>query len=98
MIAVIARPRLIPALTAITGVLIAAYIALIVATILFAALQTQLAQDVQQKHMEIGKLESSYYEAVAQLDATDPHSLGYVTPSHVTYVTAAPASSLTFAD
>jgi len=98
MIAVIARPRLIPALTTVVGVLIAAYVALMIATILFAALQTQLAQDVQEKHAEIGKLENDYYASVAELDATDPHSLGYVTPTHVSYVTAAAPSSLTFAD
>lgn len=98
MIAVaIARPRLIPALSATIGVLVAAYIALMVTTIIFASLQTQLAQDVQQKHMEIAKLESSYYTSVATLDSTDPRTLGYVTPSNVQYLSEASLPNLTFA-
>jgi hypothetical protein len=93
----ISRPRLIPALSILAGALLAAYIALIIAAILFAALQTQLAQNVQSTRMEIGKLESTYYTGVAQLDSTDPHALGYVTPSHVQYVAAAQLPNLTFA-
>lgn len=98
MIAVaLARPRLIPFLSASVGVLIAVYVALMVATIIFASLQTQLAQDVQSKHMEIAKLENSYYSSVARLDSTDPRTLGFVTPSHVQYLSEASLPNLTFA-
>lgn len=97
MISVLARPRLIPLLTALVGTLLAAYVALIVTTILYAALQTQLAQNVQDKRMQIAKLESSYYASVASLDSTDPHALGYVTPQHVQYIAAAALPNLTFA-
>lgn len=93
----IARPRLIPALSAAVGILIALYVALMVTTIVFASLQTHLAQEVQQKQMAIGKLESDYYAQVAQLDSMDPQSLGYVKPAHVTYLTQAPLPGLTFA-
>jgi hypothetical protein len=93
----ISRPRLIPSLSILAGALLAAYIALIIAAILFAALQTQLAQNVQSTRMEIGKLESTYYAGVAQLDSTDPQTLGYVTPTHVQYVSAAQLPNLTFA-
>ncbi len=98
MIATLARPRLIPLLSVIAGALIAAYVVLMVMAILFAALQTQLAQNTQDKQMEIGKLEGTYYASIAQLDATDPRSLGYVKPGNVRYVTQAPLQGLSFAD
>ncbi len=97
MISRIAQPRLMPLLYSLVGVLLAAYVALIVTTVLFAAVQTKLAQDVQQRRMEIGKLEGKYYEAIAVLDSADPHALGYVTPARVQYVTAAQLPNLTFA-
>lgn len=91
------RSRLIPLLSILMGALLAAYVALMVATILFASLQTQLAQNVQEKRMDIAKLESTYYVAVANLDGTDPHALGYVTPSHVQYVSQAAMPNFAFA-
>lgn len=93
----LARPRLIPLLSATVGTLIALYVALMVTTIVFASLQTHLAQEVQQKQMAIGKLESDYYTQVAQLGAMDPQSLGYVKPAHVTYLTQTSLPGLTFA-
>lgn len=98
MTTALTNPRLVPLLYVLAGMLLAAYVALMVTTILFAALQTQLAQDVQDKRMEIAKLESLYYEGVAQRDATDPQSLGFVTPTTVHYVSAAKIPNLTFAD
>lgn len=95
--AVLPRPRLTPLLSATAGALVAVYVALMITTIIFASLQTQLAQNVQEKHMEIAKLEDSYYASVAQLDSTDPHSLGYVTPPHIQYLSAATLPNLTFA-
>lgn len=92
-----ARPRLIPALTAIIGVLIAIYVALMVTAIIFASLQTHLAQEVQQKQMAIGTIEADYYTQVTQLDSTDPQSLGYVKPAQVEYLTQATLPGLTFA-
>lgn len=98
MIAVaIARPRLLPLLSASAGLLVAVYVALMVTTIIFASLQTQLAQEVQDKHMAISKLENAYYSSVATLDSTDPRTLGYVTPSHVQYLSEASLPNLTFA-
>lgn len=94
----ISRPRLIPSLSILAGALLAAYVACMVAAILFAALQTQLAQNVQASRMAIGKLEGAYFAGVSQLDSTDPHTLGYVTPQHVKYVSAASLpNNLTFA-
>lgn len=96
--AIAARIRPIPLLSLLAGLLIAAYVALMIATVLFATLQTQLAQEVQQKHMQIASLERAYYDKVAELEATDPHTLGYVMPEHVTYVSATPLPNLTFAN
>jgi len=77
--------------------LIAAYVAIMVITILLAALETQLSQNIETKQMAIQKLEASYFNSIDQLDSTDPASLGYVTPQHVAYVQAAEASGLSFA-
>lgn len=99
MTTALSHPRLVPALYVLAGLLLAAYVALMVTTILFAALQTHLAQDVQDKRMEIAKLESVYYSKVADLDSTDPYSMGFVTPKNVHYVSAAKIpTNLTFAD
>lgn len=93
----LARPRLIPLLSTVAGLLVAIYVALMITAIVFASLQTHLAQEVQQKHMAIGKLEADYYAEVAQLDSVDPQSLGYVKPAHVQYLTQAALPGLTFA-
>lgn len=90
-------PRLIPFLTLLAGTMVAVYVALMVTTILFAALQTDLAHKVQEKRMDIAKLERTYYSAIASLDSTDPGSQGFVTPQRVTYVAEAAAQNLTLA-
>ncbi len=81
----------------IAGALVAAYVVIMVITILLAALETQLSQNIETKQMAIQKLESTYFTSIDQLDATDPASLGYVTPKHVAYVAAADDSGLSFA-
>ncbi len=95
--AALSRPRLVPLLSILAGALFAAYVALMVTTILFASLQTQLSQEVQDKHMQIAKLETTYYGSVAEIDSADPHALGYVTPKRVEYVTEAQAPGMAFA-
>jgi len=84
-------------LALIAGALIAAYVVVMVITILLAALETQLSQNIETKQMAIQKLESSYFASINQLDAADPAALGYVTPKHVAYVEAADAPGLSFA-
>jgi sensor histidine kinase regulating citrate/malate metabolism len=91
------RPRLIPTLYILVSVLVAVYVTLMVTTILFAALQTKLAQNVQDTRMEISRLETSYYDAIAQLNATNPQTLGYIKPTKVQYVSASALPNLTFA-
>jgi hypothetical protein len=86
-----------PLLTMLVGTLLAAYIALVVTTIVFAAIQTNLAQHIQEQRMAIGKLETKYYQAIATLDQADPYALGYVKPRDVQYVSAAKLPNLTFA-
>jgi hypothetical protein len=89
--------RLNSLLTLLVGALLAAYVALVVVTVVFAAVQTKLAQHVQEQRMEISKLETSYFAAIAALDTTDPYALGYVKPHSVQYVSAAKLPNLTFA-
>lgn len=89
--------RTMPLLKILVGALLAAYIALVVVTVVFAAVQTKLAQHVQEQRMEIGKLETKYFAAIAAIDETDPYALGYVKPHSVQYVSAAKLPNLTFA-
>jgi hypothetical protein len=81
----------------VAGALVAAYVVIMVITILLAALETQLSQNIQTKQMAIQKLESSYFASINELDSTDPAALGYVTPKHVAYVAATEAQGLSFA-
>jgi hypothetical protein len=97
MIATFTQPRILSLLYAIVGLFLAAYVALMVTAVVFAAVQTRLAQGVQEKHMQIAGLERAYYERIAILDSADPYSLGYVSPRHVEYVSATPINNLTFA-
>lgn len=85
-------------LSAACGLLLATYVVLMVSTIVFASLQTQLARSIQDTQMEITKLESKYYDAIGSLDSVDPHALGFVTPQTVRYVSATPVSGLSFAE
>ncbi len=83
-------------LGACAGALLAAYIGLVVTTIFFAALQTKLAYTMQGTQTEIAALESSYYASVAMLDATDPHTLGFVKPAHVEFVASKETPGLSY--
>lgn len=93
----IAMPdRLVPVLALACAALGAAYIALMVTTILFATLQTQLAASIRDTQASITALEAKYYESIATLDSTDPYAIGYVRPVQVVYVSGRALPSLTF--
>lgn len=89
--------RLVPALGAVAVLLTALYITLVITTIFFAAWQTQLARGIDDSRVAIQRLEGRYYAAITAIDATDPSSLGLVTPAHVEYVAASGVPGLTFA-
>lgn len=77
------------------GALVASYLALIVVTVSMAAWQTNLAMEVHETEADIARLESRYYDMVAQIDQTDPAALGLVAPTRVMYATAQTAPSVT---
>jgi hypothetical protein len=84
-------------LSVIAGGLLATYLALMIGTVVLAALQTQLARTVGTTRGEIARLETAYYDAIASVNATDAHALGFVTPETIVYVPAARDTGLTLA-
>lgn len=70
------------------------YIGLVIVTVTFAAIQTDLALAVRDTETEIGMIETQYYVQVGALAAVDPASLDLRKPSVVTYATLAQAPSL----
>jgi hypothetical protein len=68
------------------GVLTTSYVGLMVATIFFAAWQTQAVNSVRTTQSAIGNLEANYYQAVNHLSGLNPASQGYVSPTQVEYV------------
>lgn len=77
------------------GALVAAYLTLVVVTVSMAAWQTNLAMQVHETESDIARLEARYYDMVAQIDRTDPGSLGLVAPSKVTYASSQAAPTVT---
>lgn len=78
-----------------TAALIASYLVLIVVTVSMAAWQTNLAMEVHETEADIARLEARYYDMVAQIDQTNPASLGLTKPGRVMYATTASAPSVT---
>lgn len=77
--------------------LLTVYLTLMVSTIVFAALRTDLAGQVRDRSAEIARLESSYYDAIERVGSSDPATLGFVAPAKVHYVTEVRTSGLSFA-
>lgn len=80
------------------GTLFAAYAALLIATIFFATWQTGLAASMRESEARVMALETEYYEAIAQLNATDVSAIGFYTPSKTEYVAEAGSPTFTLAE
>ncbi|MDB5265998.1 MAG: hypothetical protein JWM39_711 [Parcubacteria group bacterium] len=90
--------RTIPVLSFAVGVMLLAYMALVVTTIVFATWQTDAMSSISDAQASIGTLEAQYYASIGTLDSTDPATLGFVQPSQVEYVAASNLpDNLTFA-
>lgn len=90
--------RTIPVLSFTVGILLLAYMALVVVTVVFATWQTDATSSISDAQAAIGTLESQYYASIGSLDSTDPATLGYVQPKDVEYVAASNLpDGLTFA-
>jgi len=77
------------------AMLVVTYLVLVVVTVSMAAWQTNLAMEVHETEADIARLESRYYDMVAQIDQTDPSALGLVKPRAVTYATTQVPPSVT---
>lgn len=89
-------PKLaIPVLGYSIAALVATYLVLIVATVSMAAWQTNLAMEVHETESDIARLESRYYDMVAQIDRRDPASMGLVAPKTVSYAPTKAAPTVT---
>jgi hypothetical protein len=89
--------RLIPVLSLSCATLFAVYVALVVATIFFAALETKLSASMRDTESRISSLETEYYDAIAKLNDTNVLSAGYHQPLSVEYVAANGKPTFTFA-
>ncbi len=74
--------------------LLSVYVVLVIATVSFATMQTELALSVRDTESRIGVLETHYYAQVGMISATDPHTLNLSKPAKVSYAALAPAPSL----
>ncbi|MBU0749958.1 hypothetical protein KKH15_00380 [Patescibacteria group bacterium] len=78
--------RTITTLSYFTGALLALYLVLVVATVSFAAWQTELAHSVRETEIAIGELETQYYKAIGRINDMNPLEAGFVAPSRIGYV------------
>ncbi len=89
--------RLIPILSLSCATLFVAYVALVIATIFFAALETKLAASMRDAESRIASLETEYYDAIEKLNSTNVASAGFHQPRSVEYVAANGKPTVTFA-
>lgn len=86
--------RTISVLSASAGALVLLYLALVVTTVTFAAMRTDLAASVRDTESRIASLETRYYAQVGVLSATDPASMDLHKPVAVHYATLQSAPTL----
>lgn len=89
--------RLIPVLGISATLLFGVYLALVVTTISFATLQTQGMAQIRETEGTIASLEKQYYDAIAEINRTDPSLYGLSRPAAVKYVAQAEGPTVTFA-
>lgn len=86
--------RTISVLSILASLTVCAYVALVIVTVTFATMQTELALSVRTTESEISQLETRYYNQVGMISATDPHSMNLGKPARVTYAPLAETPSL----
>jgi hypothetical protein len=87
---------MIPILAFFSAVVFIAYIALVIAAVVFANAQTTLSAEVRDRQTRISALEMQYYGDISRISDTNVASLGYRAPVKAQYVEAvgSPAVSL----
>lgn len=86
--------RTISFLSVVAAALTSLYVVLVVVTVTYATMQTELALSVRDTESDIGMVESHYYQQVSVLAATNPVDMNLGKPLSVTYATLAKAPSL----
>ena len=86
--------RTLSVLSILAGACVCAYVVLIVITVTFATMQTELALSVRTTESSISQLETRYYNQVGVISDTDPHTMNLGKPARVTYAPLAETPSL----
>lgn len=81
-----------------SALLLCVYVAGMASTIFFATMKTQLTAQIESAETRVGALETGYYDAIADLNATNMEIVGYVAPKQVAYVTRDGKHTVTRAD
>lgn len=91
-------PKTIALLSFSCGTVFAAYIALMIAAVFFAAWENTLAASAREAETRIAALEAEYFAAIDTLQAADLSHIGLAEPSRVEYVAEAGAPAVTRAE
>ncbi|MBP6860527.1 MAG: hypothetical protein KBC38_03145 [Candidatus Pacebacteria bacterium] len=75
--------------------LVAVYIALIISTVYFAALESDLREAIHDTEASIAALEVKYFSAVDAVAKSDPSAHGLTHPAAKRYAKELPAPSVT---
>lgn len=78
--------------------LVAAYLALIAATLYFASIRSGLSADIRAGESAVATLETEYYDAIAHLSVDTYSTAGFVSPLAVEYVSEGGETAVTRAD
>lgn len=76
------------------GILVFAYVSLMIVTVSLAAWRTDLASAVRDAENAIAVLEDDYYDSIERIGATDPASFGLAKPHSVTYASMVEAPTV----
>lgn len=91
-------PKTIAILSFSCGTVFVAYLALMLATVFFAAWENTLAASARDAETRIAVLEAEYFAAIDSLQATDLAHIGLAEPSRVEYVAEVGAPAVTRAE
>lgn len=88
-------PKTIALLSVSCGSVCAAYLALMIAAVFFAAWENTLSSSARDAEMRIAALETEYFAAIDTLQGADLATIGLAEPSRVEYVAEAGTPAVT---
>lgn len=89
--------RLIPILALFCAIVFVVYVALILATIVFASSETRASSAVRSAEDRIATMETKYYAAIGGISSADVSARGFRQPVKAEYVAAAGAPAVSLA-